>query len=204
MLCLNNLVQKSRRSIPTTDARISLARDIHDGIAQDLVAVGYQLDALLARPQMDQQTRSELRDIRLSITETLAEVRQHLFELRQGPTHFAPAMRSLYESICSGFGGSCDIEELDLPDEDARLLLGCSRELLLNAVRHSGGTSIWLRALSTPQHVVVTVSDDGSGQATLGSDRLGLLGVVEKMTEHGGRCEISGNRGSTITLSLPR
>lgn len=165
--------------------------------------MGYRLDALLARPDVDQRTRSELRDIRLGITSTLADLRRQLFELRRNHSNLKVELESLYHSLSSGFGGSCDVEEVALPQQIERVIIECARELLTNAVRHSGGGNIWLSLMSTHNRVTLTVSDDGKGGAALGTQRFGLVGVVEKVTELGGRCEILGKRGSTITVSLP-
>lgn len=166
--------------------------------------MGYRLDALLARPDVDQSTRIELRDIRLGITQTLADVRRQLFELRQNHSNLKVEVESLYRSLCSGFGGGCDVEEIALSQRSERVILECARELLLNAVRHSDGRNIWLQLMSTHSHVTLTISDDGNGGAGLSSERFGLVGVVEKVTELHGKCEILGKRGSTITISLPR
>lgn len=193
-----------RGSIPTNEARVLLARDIHDGIAQDLVAVGYRLDSLLARPDIDGELRSELRGLRLSISDTLAQVRRDLFDLRtRSDQSLANNLTALYNELCKGFRGSCEIEECNLPLEDEDLLVSAARELLRNAVRHSNADSIWLSLASTADNVALTVADNGRGGATTKPGHFGLVGIEEKVAERGGNVKISGKHGSAISVSLP-
>ena len=41
--------------------RIAIAQEIHDGIAQDLSALGYQIDLVLAQPDTPSSVRHEMR-----------------------------------------------------------------------------------------------------------------------------------------------
>ena len=193
-----------RGSIPTSDARVVLARDIHDGIAQDLVAVGYRLDCLLARPDVDGEVRTEIRDLRLMISETLSDVRRDLFALRtKSEQSLRHQLLSIYNEIAVGFEGGCDLEDLSLSTEDESLLVEVARELLRNAARHSQGRSIWLTLMTTADSLLLTVSDDGIGGAKVRPGHFGLVGINEKVTDRAGSLIISGKHGSAITISLP-
>jgi signal transduction histidine kinase len=64
-----------------TDRRVTLAQELHDGIAQDLVGLGYSIDSLIATT-VDQSTRESLRHIRFSTTELINKVRLEIHELR--------------------------------------------------------------------------------------------------------------------------
>lgn len=203
MLWPNNLRQRLKVYIPTSNTRVSLARDIHDGIAQDLVAVGYQLDSILARPEVDQKTRSDLRNLRLYISQTLLEVRRSLFDLRRSATSLRDELTRLYLEICQNFSGEVDLEEVTLPESTQLSLIDITKELLTNAVQHSDAQSIWLRLITSDQHVVLSVIDDGKGGAQPRPSRFGLIGVRERVEELGGRYEMSGKRGTEITISLP-
>lgn len=203
MLLPNNLRRRLKVYIPTSNTRVSLARDIHDGIAQDLVAVGYQLDSILARPEVDQKTRSDLRNLRLYISQTLLEVRRSLFDLRRSATSLRDELTRLYLEICQNFSGEVDLEEVTLPESTQLSLIDITKELLTNAAQHSDAQSIWLRLITSDQHVVLSVIDDGKGGAQPRPSRFGLIGVRERVEELGGRYEMSGKRGTEITISLP-
>jgi signal transduction histidine kinase len=58
-----------------------LAQELHDGIAQDLVGLGFSIDSLIATT-VDQPSRESLRQVRFSITELINKVRLEIHELR--------------------------------------------------------------------------------------------------------------------------
>jgi signal transduction histidine kinase len=64
-----------------TDRRVILAQELHDGIAQDLVGLGFSIDSLIAATS-DQTIRESLRHLRFSITELINKVRLEIHELR--------------------------------------------------------------------------------------------------------------------------
>ena len=63
------------------DRRVILAQELHDGIAQDLVGLGFSIDSLIATSQ-DLQVKESLREIRFSITELINKVRSEIHQLR--------------------------------------------------------------------------------------------------------------------------
>jgi len=69
-----------------TSPRVRLAQDLHDGIAQDLVALGYGVDALFA-DEKDEIKRASLRLLRLDITSLIEKVRLEIFDLRKENIH---------------------------------------------------------------------------------------------------------------------
>ena len=71
------------RSLATNEERQRLAREIHDGVAQELVMVGYGIDNALATSAEDaEETAEELRTLRGEVTRVITELRLSLFELR--------------------------------------------------------------------------------------------------------------------------
>ena len=61
--------------------RVTLAQELHDGIAQDLVGLGYSIDSLIASTQ-DVKSKDSLRTVRFMITELIEKVRQEIHQLR--------------------------------------------------------------------------------------------------------------------------
>ncbi|MBF8252569.1 MAG: histidine kinase [Actinobacteria bacterium] len=62
--------------------RVRLAQDLHDGIAQDLVGLGYRIDALIAAIGTPNDIRAELRTLRFAMSDLVEKVRGEIFELR--------------------------------------------------------------------------------------------------------------------------
>ena len=61
--------------------RVTLAQELHDGIAQDLVGLGYSIDSLIASTK-DLKSKDSLRAVRFTITELIEKVRQEIHQLR--------------------------------------------------------------------------------------------------------------------------
>lgn len=66
-----------------TSERVTLAQELHDGIAQDLVALGFSIDAMISNSQ-DLAVNSSLRQLRFTISELIDKVRLEIHVLRSG------------------------------------------------------------------------------------------------------------------------
>jgi signal transduction histidine kinase len=62
------------------EERERLARQIHDGVAQELVALGFRVDRLKRLP--DEELRPEIAQLRTEVTRILGDVRSHIGDLR--------------------------------------------------------------------------------------------------------------------------
>ena len=63
------------------DRRVILAQELHDGIAQDLVGLGFSIDSLISTSH-DQTAKESLRQLRFSVTELIDKVRLEIHQLR--------------------------------------------------------------------------------------------------------------------------
>ena len=179
----------------SSSATNQIARKIHDGIAQDLVALGYSLDQALAAPELPTSTRAELRTLRFGVTELIDKVRREILNLRTSP----PSLAELSGQIC---GERLGLLQLDCAVDGA--LIPIVLELLRNAVKHSGASLINLRTFRSNASTVIEVSDNGIGGAEMKADRFGLVGVTEAVTELAGTVEfISLTPGLLIRVSIP-
>ncbi|MCF8552273.1 MAG: hypothetical protein K9G01_01680 [Candidatus Planktophila sp.] len=64
-----------------SDRRVVLAQELHDGIAQDLVGLGFSIDSLISTSH-DQTAKESLRQLRFSVTELIDKVRLEIHQLR--------------------------------------------------------------------------------------------------------------------------
>lgn len=63
-----------------------IAHQIHNGVAQELVALGFQVDSMRLGPAgQDPVTRSQLDEVRESINRTVADIRARLADLQTDP-----------------------------------------------------------------------------------------------------------------------
>jgi NarL family two-component system sensor histidine kinase LiaS len=63
------------------ERRVVLAQELHDGIAQDLVGLGFSIDSLISTSH-DQLAKESLRQLRFLVTELIDKVRLEIHQLR--------------------------------------------------------------------------------------------------------------------------
>ena len=93
-------------------ARLDLARELHDGIAQDLVALGYELDLLLAHSDPSTQSRKEIRGMRFRVDEMISKVRREMYALRDLKIESVQDfLTKISEQLCGSALTKIDIED---------------------------------------------------------------------------------------------
>jgi len=172
-----------------------IARQIHDGIAQDLVALGYSIDQSLGAPELPTSTRAELRTLRFEVSQLIEKVRREILNLRST----APDLGEQAIAICGARIGN-----VELATPLGQSLDPIAVELLRNAAEHSGASVINLRSYSDQAHTVIEVSDNGIGGVEMKADRFGLVGITEAVAELAGKVEfINLTPGLLIRVSIP-
>lgn len=172
-----------------------IARQIHDGIAQDLVALGYRLDQSLGAPELPISTRAELRSLRFAVTDLIEKVRREILNLRM----VTPDLEEQVVQICGDRLGKVSLETKLDPS-----LQPIAIELLRNAANHSGASVINLSTKQDQALTVIEVSDNGIGGVEMKEDRFGLVGITEAVAELSGQIEfINLTPGLLIRVSIP-
>jgi two-component system, NarL family, sensor histidine kinase LiaS len=191
----------------SNSARIELARDLHDGIAQDLVALGYELDLLLGATESTVESRREIRGLRFKVDELISKVRREMYALRDlKVTSFQDELKELIAEICGDLEVTQTISQFSIPSSYQSELKAIATELLRNARVHSGASHIEVLLKGVENRTYLEVSDNGVGGAqvnTSGLGRLGLVGVKERVEQlHGQMQIISSENGTCIKVVL--
>ena len=174
------LLQKNSQRRSQSSTRVELARDLHDSLAQDLVAIGYQLDLLLN--DLPLRYRANAREIRQAVTAATKSVRRELFALRD--------LTGDYQAELLNHAAPLNLQ---INGEISKLNPSTQRivdELVKNAAQHSKGHNLKVDIAEK----LIVVSDDGQG----------MLGVAESVENLGGQIFISTNKsGTRIEIRLP-
>jgi signal transduction histidine kinase len=201
------------RSLATNEERQRLAREIHDGVAQELVMVGYGIDnAKASLPEGAEEAAEELRVLRGEVTRVITELRLSLFELRSEVDRhggLAAAIAEYARTVCTSAGLRL---HLSIDDSSARLpaateaeLLRIAQEAITNARKHAGADNMWVTCAVDPPYAQIEVSDDGQGIADQRPEgRYGLAIMAERAERIRGRLEISPRHpnGTTVAVVL--
>lgn len=187
--------------------RARLARELHDGIAQDLVGVGYSLDLLLADPDTSHDARSQLRTLRFTITDLIEKVRREIYYLRQpSPLTLAQGIQSAAEELCKGLDLQLDIDQSPLPlDSDLSYEVHrIAREILRNIAVHAQASTVIISLRDEKEEIELCIVDNGIGGAIATGDRYGIQSIRDRALTINGSVEIHSNPGGTsVSLRVP-
>ncbi len=188
--------------------RARLARELHDGIAQDLVAVGYSLDLLLGNPETSASSRSQIRTLRFSVSDLIDKVRREIYFLGQ------PENLSLEKRVANAAMKECG--EMDLMLEinecfkvsDETLVYEIDRiaqEIFHNIATHSKADKVLVSLTTSEESIELRIRDSGVGGAQIKEGHFGLQGLQGRASEIGGELHVDSNEsGTEVFLRVSR
>ncbi|WP_372728582.1 sensor histidine kinase [Nocardioides sp.] len=199
------------RDSATAEERRRLAREMHDGVAQDIASLGYLVDALAAQPTSPEQAE-RIQDLRKRVTAVVAEVRRSVVTLRTSvgaSESLGTAIGSIARNLTevSGVPIHVTLDELTtrLRSEVEAELFRIAQEAMTNAVRHARAKNIRVHCQVHAPAAVITVSDDGQGMQRGRPDSHGLAIMRERALLIDAELSIGTNRagGTTVTVRTP-
>jgi NarL family two-component system sensor histidine kinase LiaS len=175
--------------------RIRIARELHDGLAQELASLGYRLDQIIGNSYLDNKNRYSLRELRFTLTGLINQVRDEIFELR---TNSIKGLKQQVDDQISVLLSGSDIDyevvgEIEIDSDKRFELIRAVREIIVNARRHSGCSHISIN-LSNEK---IVISDNGLGGVTDKAHSYGLTGVQERLTQIGALLSYESNSTGT-------
>ena len=198
--------------------RISI--DLHDSVAQWLVAASYGMQAFrqsLPPGEVD-RARDELTDMEQTVTRSLRELRRVVIGLRPpaldelGLNHALKKSLDDYKRDGVIYKYTQTGEPRRLPSSMEITTYRIVQEALANVRKHSNATRVTLRVEFRDDGLMVEIRDNGQGfnlSSTLDSaisvGHLGLLGMKQRVDMLGGELNIktSEGKGTSITVNLP-
>jgi PAS domain S-box-containing protein len=202
------------------EERARISREVHDEFGQMLSLLKLDFDNLAslhrptrakARAEFDQRVAAIIRGIDLSmntVRRIAAELRPAVFE----DLGLAAALNWQLQEFESRTGIRCRRRGLShsagLAAEPSLAVFRIFQEILTNVIRHANATTLAVAVETEGDWFTLCVSDNGKGfdPKLLSSSRsLGLLGMRERASLHGGTIEWSGRRngGTTVTVRMP-
>ncbi|HET6562751.1 MAG TPA: histidine kinase [Marmoricola sp.] len=208
------LVFDEVRSLATMEERQRLAREIHDGVAQEISALGYFIDDLTADAVTDSQ-RTKLLSLRSEISRVVSELRLSIFDLRSEISPAAGIGSALSDYVRAVGARSGLTVHLTLDEAPTRLrgeieteLLRIAQEAVTNARKHSHAENLWVDCRIRPPFARITVVDDGTGLGDPREDSYGLKIMRERADRIGATLEIGTRddfddvRGTRVAVTV--
>jgi two-component system, NarL family, sensor kinase len=190
-------------AVRASDAeRLRIARDLHDGVVQDLSGSSMALSALAAHA--DEPDRRELEDVGRSLRVSMRSLRSLLVEIYPPDLHTAGLAAAVDDLVAplvaTGTTVDVDVSGADGVSRPAvALLWRVAQESVRNVARHARADRMSLTVRHEDDRLVLEVVDDGVGfdPATVATDdHFGLRAAESLVREHGGTWEVESAPGS--------
>jgi len=195
--------------------RARIARDLHDGVGQQLTALLVGLRGCEEVADLD-DARTRARDLRELAALAHGEVRRLARGLRPVVLEefgLATAMSRLCEDFTRAHGIAvqlrCDPPELGRLEATLETALyRIAQEALTNVARHAGARSVDVALARDDASIVLSVHDDGQGFDASDADPRGGFGISsmrERAAMLGGTLQVRTRRdeGTTLELRVP-
>ena len=185
--------------------RRRLTRELHDELGQHLTAMQLTLASLLhdAQPGKLHELATLVEQATASLRRVMGDQPPALLS-DHGPS---AALRALGRDASRSLGINLSVRvygsEPAVSPELSLALYRIAQEGLTNVARHARAGSVHMRLRWHPEHVTLTLEDDGVGlpeAALAGSPGCGLRGMRERAAAHGGRLELGQRRGGGTSL----
>jgi signal transduction histidine kinase len=189
------------------DERRRMARDLHDGVAQELAFIAARMHRLRTRPddtrtidEVDHAIRRALQESRVAISALNRPLEE--------PLHLSLAHTAKEAAGLTDARLELDLDpEVVVPDAWAQALPRILREAVTNAVQHGQPRTVTVH-LRDADGIWLRVVDDGDGfdpSEPHAESSFGLLGIKEQTETLGGEFKLTSEpgRGTCLEILLP-
>lgn len=190
-------------AVRASDAeRLRIARDLHDGVVQDLAGSSLALSTLAARS--DAAMSTDLEEVGRSLRVSMRSLRSLLVEIYPPDLHTAGLAAAVQDLVAPLVGAGVRVDVDVSGDEGASgaavaLVWRLAQESVRNVARHARATRMSLTVRREDDHLVLEVVDDGVGfdpGATPADAHFGLRAAESLVREHRGTMEVESAPGS--------
>jgi len=197
--------------------RRRIARDLHDGLGQELAVAKMVLDRIVlqnsTRPL--EETWAQASNIVDRAIQQVRTISHLLHPPLLDEVGLLSALAWFVDGLTkrSGIETSLDVQPADFPRLAAEVETAVFRivqEALTNVFRHSEAHKVWISLTQRDGMMVVAVRDDGKGigerivELRPDSIGVGIGGMIQRAKEFGGELRLSNaHPGTLVELTLP-
>lgn len=196
--------------------RRRIAKDLHDGIAQELIALKLGFTALQNKVASTlPAVAGSMDDLTRQLDSACTEVRDiaHLMMPPGLEKHgLGPSLELLLRNIHQHAGIQTAFDHGDLPDRlDEKTEVGLYRitqELLNNILKHAQATNVLMQLYRAGPNLILRIEDDGIGfdlETAKRKGSMGILNIFSRVSALGGVYFVEPRqpRGTVATLRVP-
>jgi signal transduction histidine kinase len=200
-----------RASMTASEAeRRRIARDLHDGVVQDLAGTAFSVTAVGRDERVPDDVREDLQQAGHSLRTSLKALRSLLVSIHPPDLHadgLAAALTDL-SAPASTAQMETNVHVSDIgqvPDDTVRLVWRVAQEAVRNAIRHADATTLEVDVHRRDDHLVLRVVDDGQGFDVEGERdpaSFGLRGLASLVQDEGGRLDVRSTPGEGTEVRM--
>jgi signal transduction histidine kinase len=187
------------------EERRRVARDLHDGLAQELAYLS--TETLLAARRGTSEER--LRNLADTAERALQETRLAIVELSDDELSLDHLLRELAREAGARHGCTVEVEAapVEVTERVGRDLARIAGEAMANAIHHGDADRILLRLQRMDGSIHLSVTDDGQGfdADERAHSGFGLASMRARAERLGGECSIVSalERGTSVIAEVP-
>ena len=202
-------------AVRASDAeRVRIARDLHDGVVQDLAGSSYSLSTLAGRlargSDREQGVAVEMEDVSRSLRTSMRALRSLLVEIYPPDLHVEGLAAALHDLVAplAATGVHTDVDvtgDENCSDDSVALVWRVAQEAVRNVARHADATRMSVTVHCEDGVLVLEVVDDGRGfdpAATAAGTGFGLRGARSLAADAGADLEVDSTIGVGTTLRM--
>ncbi|MDG4809155.1 sensor histidine kinase [Micromonospora sp. WMMD1120] len=200
--------QAEARERAVLGERVRIARELHDVVAHHVSVMGVQASACRRVFDRDPgKARTALSAIEQSARTAVDELRRMLGVLRTSadaeatPAAGGGGVERIDELVerarAAGLTATLGVygDPVPLPESVSQAAYRVTQEAVTNTLKHANATVVDVRVRYLARELEVDVSDDGRAGGRISSAGLGLIGMRERVTAHGGDLEAGPRAG---------
>lgn len=202
------------------EERKRISRELHDEVGQALAAINMHL-ALVQREcsgDQDSELRTGIADVERVLVGAIERMHSFARALRSAALDdlgLLPALRSYLKDYAERTGLLVRFErsakDAPLDAEQKTALFRIAQESLANVAKHAQATEVVVTLGVTTDRIQLRIKDNGKGfaaeqqRAATEKNRLGLLGMQERVRLVNGRCQVQSapGCGTTVMVEIP-
>ncbi len=194
------IIQAKAQHEAVLEERTRIAREFHDTLEQELVAIAIQLDTVAAQFEPAPQAARQMLDLARTMSRrslfgakrSVWDLRSHLLESSDLVTAISEVTKLMAAGARIAISAQTSGAPRRLAPQVENNLLRIAQEALTNALKHSRASQIAVRLDYAPRQVTMRITDDGVGfdvnhRAVIYGGHFGLLDMGERAAKAGGR-----------------
>lgn len=194
----------------TEEERKRIAKDLHDGVVQQMGAVQMALARVI--PALPAEQAEEVNHIRKMTAAAASETRELSHQMMPKvliEMGLLPAMKEVVERALVLQKIKVDFEDFGLqeryPSSIEIAIYRIFQELVNNIVKHAKATEVNVQLIQNGARLILIVEDDGQGMGTFTGRGIGLQNIQSRLSTIDGKVDYSSgpSSGTVATIVIP-